>query len=435
MGLAEIIGAPKEGSEKMIEKGRLKAVATQQGSLKWDEAIKRKKPLYTKEGDIRTPFGRDFTRILHSTAYRRLKHKTQVFFSPGNDHVSTRIEHVNYVESVASTICEFMGLNVELARAIAIGHDLGHPPFGHHGEKVLNDIVKKEQLWSGTGDKYYWHEKNGLHFVDNIELLEGPDRKKYNLNLTYGVRDGIISHCGEVSEAALFPREEAIDLSDFKQVNQFPPYTWEGCVVKLADKIAYLGRDIEDAQTLDILNKAQLGELDDIVADYFIKQGKSRGNVNNTTVIHLLILDLGQNSSVENGLRFSDEAFEVLRNIHAFNTENIYHHQRLNGYKDYGELIIHRVYNALKELYNDGDMASKLPYFKKQFPLLTTNFLNWINDYWNRCDRSVPGCNLENRIIYRIPEEPLDFYRAIVDYISGMTDQFIEKVYQELIRF
>lgn len=419
----------------MIDRGRLEAVATKPGFKKWETAIKRQETLYTKEGDIRTPFGRDFTRILHSTAYRRLKHKTQVFFSPGNDHISTRIEHVNYVESVASTICEFMGLNVELARAIAIGHDLGHPPFGHHGEQVLNDIVKEEQLWSGSGDKYYWHEKNGLHFVDNIELLEGPDRKKYNLNLTYGVRDGIIAHCGEVSEAALFPREEAIDLSAFKQVNQFSPYTWEGCVVKLADKISYLGRDIEDAQTLDILSPAQLETLDDIVADYFTKQGQSRGNVNNTTVIHLLILDLGQNSSVENGLRFSDGAFEVLKNIQAFNVENIYHHERLRGYKDYGELIIHRLYDALKELYNNGDMASKLPCFQKQFPLLTTNFLNWIEDYWNHYDRSADGCNLKNRIIYHIPEAPLDFYRAIVDYISGMTDQFIEKVYQELIRF
>lgn len=415
--------------------GRLARVATVPESEKWNAATARQHTLYQKEGDIRTPFGRDFTRILHSTAYRRLKHKTQVFFSPGNDHISTRIEHVNYVESVASTICEYMGLNVELARAIAIGHDLGHPPFGHHGEKVLNDIVRDEKLWSGQNGQYYWHEKNGLHFVDNIELLEGPDRKKYNLDLTYGVRDGIISHCGEVSEAALYPREEAIDLSTFKRVNQFSPFTWEGCVVKLADKISYLGRDIEDAQTLDILSDGQLEILDSIVAEYFEKQGQSRGNVNNTTVIHLLILDLGKNSSVANGLRFSDEGFEVLKNIQDFNVKNIYHHERLNGYKDYGELIIHRVYDALKELYNRGEIAEKLPYFQKQFPLLTTNFMNWISDYWNQTDRRTEGCRLQNRIIYHIPEEPLDFYRAIIDYISGMTDQFIEKIYQELIRF
>ena len=152
--------------------GRLARVATVPESGKWKAATARQHTLYQKEGDIRTPFGRDFTRILHSTAYRRLKHKTQVFFSPGNDHISTRIEHVNYVESVASTICEYMGLNVELARAIAIGHDLGHPPFGHHGEKVLNDIVRDEKLWSGQNGQYYlwiilsfWKGRTGKNII------------------------------------------------------------------------------------------------------------------------------------------------------------------------------------------------------------------------------------------------------------------------------
>ncbi|MEG0377295.1 MAG: HD domain-containing protein [Eubacterium sp.] len=417
------------------DKGRFSKMGTFTRTEKWEAATQRKHALYQKEGDIRTPFGRDFTRILHSTAYRRLKHKTQVFFSPGNDHISTRIEHVNYVESIASTISEFLGLNVELARAISIGHDLGHPPFGHHGEFVLNTIVRDEGLWSGMDNHFYWHEKNGLHFVDNIELLEGPDRKRYNLDLTYGVRDGIIAHCGEVHDPYLFPREEAMDLSEFKTVNAHAPFTWEGCVVKLADKISYLGRDIEDAQTLDILTKTQLKTLDGIVADYLKKQGSTDGNVNNTTVIHLLILDLCENSTPDSGLRFSDEGFAALKSIQDFNIKNIYHHDRLNGYKDYGELIIHRVYNALKELYNKGDIEEKIPYFKKQFPLLTSSFMNWVSDYWNRFDRTAPDCNLKNKIIYHVPEAPKDFQRAIIDYISGMTDHFIEKVYQELIRF
>lgn len=416
-----------------MNRGQFSTVATLPGSPKYAQATRREDKLYEKAGDIRTPFGRDFTRILHSSAYRRLKHKTQVFFSPGNDHISTRIEHVNYVDSIASTICKFLGLNDELARAIAIGHDLGHPPFGHHGEKVLNDIVKRDNILGGQA---YWHEKNGLYFVDNIELLEGPDRRKHNLDLTYAVRDGIIAHCGEIHDRSLHPREEVIDLAvDFDKANAYSPFTWEGCVVKVADKISYLGRDIEDALSLEILDQEQLTELDDILASYYTGRGAAIGGANNTTVIHLLILDLGENSNLAHGIRFSDAGFQVLKRIQAFNYEHIYRNKRLDGYKDYSSLIIHRVYNALVELWNKGEMNETLPYFRKQFPTLTSSFLEWIGDYWDRTDRTAPGVNLDNKIMYHLAENPGDYNRAVIDYISGMTDQFIEKLYQELIRF
>lgn len=418
-----------------MNREKFEKVATYPGSEKWTAATKRIGKLYEKPGDIRTPFGRDYTRILHSRAYRRLKHKTQVFFSPGNDHISTRIEHVNYVDSIASTISKYLGLNVELARAIALGHDLGHPPFGHHGEKVLNEIVTRDNILPKVDGKAYWHEKNGLHFVDDIELLEGPDRKKYNLDLTYAVRDGIIAHCGEIHDRALVPRDEAMDLSCFNRANAYNPFTWEGCVVKVADKISYLGRDIEDALSLELLSQDQLRELDAIFKTYSDKRGGPAASVNNTTVIHLLILDLGENSNPHDGIRFSDEAFEVLTQIQAFNYKNIYHHRRLNGYKDYGELIIHRVYDALIELYNDGRMFEKRHYFDKQFPTLTTNFLEWIGDYWDKTDRESETCVLKNKVVYHVEDQPRDFYKAVIDYISGMTDQFIERIYQELIRF
>ena len=126
--------------------------------------IKREKELYSRADDIRSPFARDYTRILHSMAYRRLKHKTQVFFNINNDHICTRMEHVNHVESVSSTIAKELGLNEELTKAISIGHDLGHAPFGHHGEKVLSKFSEKYL------HKKFWHEQNGLRFVDNIEL-------------------------------------------------------------------------------------------------------------------------------------------------------------------------------------------------------------------------------------------------------------------------
>ena len=153
-------------------------VAAVQGNAKWENIIKREVPLYQRTNDIRSPFERDYTRIIHSTAYRRLKHKTQVFFSPENDHICTRSEHVTHVESISYTIAHHLGLNTELTRAIATAHDIGHSPFGHQGEKILSKISERD-----VGEKF-WHERNGMIMVDKVELLENPDGDKFNLDLT-----------------------------------------------------------------------------------------------------------------------------------------------------------------------------------------------------------------------------------------------------------
>ena len=270
-----------------MQSGRFKDVAIDHGIQKWRNCISREFPLYAREDDIRTEFARDFSRILHCTAYRRLKHKTQVFFATTNDHICTRIEHVNHVSSISHTIAKFMGLNTELTSAIAIGHDLGHAPFGHAGEDYIKEIAADE-----LGDQF-WHEKNSLRFVDYCETLEAPSGKHNNLNLTYAVRDGIISHCGEVDENALYPRDEFMDLNTIARPNEYKPYTWEGCIVKISDKIAYLGRDIEDALTLKILSRPQLKELSSLVKEH----GKYKfREINNTFVIHKLIIDLCENS-------------------------------------------------------------------------------------------------------------------------------------------
>lgn len=226
--------------------GKFKEYSAIPNNPNWEKIIKREKEIYKRENDMRSEFERDYTRILHCNAYRRLKHKTQVFFSPENDHVCTRIEHVMHVESVSYTIAKYFGLNTELTKAIATGHDIGHSPFGHAGERILSEISQKE-----IGENF-WHERNGMEYVDKIELLQDMNQNWQNLNLTYAVRDGIISHCGEIDENSLRPREEYINLYDYEYPNQYAPYTWEGCVVKIADKISYLGRDIEDAITLGI---------------------------------------------------------------------------------------------------------------------------------------------------------------------------------------
>lgn len=173
---------------------------------KWEKSISREKILHQKEDEIRRDFARDYTRILHSTAYRRLKHKTQVFFATSNDHICTRIEHVNHVCSVSDTIVKYLGLSSELVTSIAIGHDLGHAPFGHAGEAILGEIANKNIK------EEFWHEKNGLFMVDKIETLPDVYGCENNLSLTYAVRDGIICHCGEIDEESLKPRSEKIDL-------------------------------------------------------------------------------------------------------------------------------------------------------------------------------------------------------------------------------
>ncbi len=274
------------------------------GNFKWTSSTERQNPIYNRADDIRSSFARDYNRILHCTAYGRLKHKTQVFFATKNDHICTRIEHVNHVNSVSYTIANFLGLNTELTNAISIGHDLGHAPFGHAGESAIKKLVNKNL------NDTFWHERNSLRFIDKIETLEDPDGNHKNLNLTYAVRDGIICHCGEVDENGLFPREESIDLNTISKPNEVSPYTWEGCVVKVSDKIAYLGKDIQDAIYAKILVKKDLKALKWIMKKYETEKIRK---LNNTVIMHKLIIDLCKNSTPEKGICISEKYLSLNR--------------------------------------------------------------------------------------------------------------------------
>jgi dGTPase len=412
----------------MTKLKKFKHVAMGEDHPHWPTAIARQQDLYRQKGEIRTPFERDYTRILHCSAYHRLKHKTQVFFSPQNDHISTRIEHVGYVESISSTICTELGLNTELVRAIAIGHDLGHAPFGHEGEKILQDLQIEEGLIADKSG--YWHERNSLHFVDHLEILEGPDRKKRNLCLTYAVRDGIISHCGEVTERCLYPRAEAISLDAFKVPNQFAPFTWEGCVVKIADNISYLGRDIEDALTLGLLDEGQRKELTAILSDYN-KPHSDNFHINNTTLIHTLVMDLCEHASPEEGLAFSKQGFQLMERVQHYNIDNIYEHEKLDAYKRYGNLVIREVYHALCRILEESNQFAFGVSPKAYPPKLAQRFYTWLRQYW---DGQRDDALSEVRPVYHLKDCPTAGKRAVIDYISGMTDSHIEKVYQEVIR-
>lgn len=401
--------------------GKFEKEAATEENPKWEKLIKRETPLYQRKNEIRTQFERDYTRILHSNAYRRLKHKTQVFFSPKNDHICTRIEHVNYVESISCVIAKYLGLNVELTKAIAVAHDIGHAPFGHKGEKILCQIAKKEI------GKEFWHEKNGVHFVDDIELLEDEEQNKQNLNLTYAVRDGILSHCGEIDENSLKPREEDIDLAKYTKPNEYAPYTWEACVVKISDKISYVFRDIEDAIRLKMIEDTNKEELESIFKAY------GRNKINNTVMINELSNDLCHNSSPEKGLTFSKENFELLNAIKKFNYRNIYLNKRVEPADRYFEMIINEIYTTLAQTYQGEQTRQALQKLAILYPNLATEFLDWIKNYWDLDTKRAT--HLKNKIIYPVSKEETAYKEAIIDYISGMTDNYAIKIYEEIISF
>lgn len=392
-------------------------VAMTEQNPKWENAIKREKKLYSRNNEFRTDFERDYTRVIHCNAYRRLKHKTQVFFSPTSDHICTRIEHVVHVESISYTIAKYLGLNTELTKAIATAHDIGHSPFGHEGERILSEISKRDI------DETFWHEKNGVEIVDKIELLEDNLKNKQNLNLTYAVRDGIISHCGEIDQNNLKPREESIDLNEYKYPNQFNPYTWEGCVVKIADKISYIGRDIEDAISLGILDE-HLNELHKMLGLDINEP------INNTVLINNFIYDLCENSSIEKGLCFSEKTFELINELKKFNYKHIYRAEIIKPSIEYFKIIINEIYNILKNLYDGNRTYINIQNLKKFYPNLMSSFEEWLQNYWNLERKEI----FKNDVIINMSNEK-EYYKAIIYYISGMTDNFAIDIYNEIIRF
>ena len=399
---------------------KFEEVAINEKNPKWENSVKRKEALYNPvfgQKNMRTEFDRDYTRIINCNAYRRLKHKTQVFFAPQNDHICTRIEHVNLVESISHTISSYLGLNTELTKAIAVAHDIGHSPFGHQGERILSSISEREYK------EKFWHAKNGLHFVDNIELLKDYNGIKRNLNLTYAVRDGIVAHSGEPDRNGLKPRDEFFDLQKFKKSGQFNPYTWEGCVVKLSDNISYLGRDIEDAIQMNLLTEKDVLKFDKVI---------EKIKITNSNIINYFIVDLCKNSSIEDGLKFSLEAQEIIYKIRSFNDEKIYKHDKIKPTIRYFTVLINELFYALRNEYDRKNTVKNLHKMQRYYPVLATGFTGWLSNYSLTEDRIEK--EYDNKIIYDLSNLN-DYNRAIVDYMSGMTDLYIVQIYNELINY
>jgi dGTPase len=340
-----------------------------------------------REEDIRGPYFRDQTAIIHSMPFRRLKHKTQVFFSPDNDHVCTRMEHTLHVATIAAAVCRAFGLDVDLAQAIALGHDLGHAPFGHRGEEVLKDLLK--------GQGGFNHELYALRVVDQL-ANDGA-----GLNLTYGVRDGITCHCGEKYEKEIAPRWEKVDLAAIKKLGIYPA-SYEGAIVRMADKISYLGRDLEDAI------RAGLVAEDQVPQGIRQKLGRKNGEI-----IDTLVKDIITQTRLTGKISFSEENHQLMRELYDFNMKNIYTSPPLEEYGQFCEKILRTLFQELGEVRerygNDFERFGQdpVPLFRR-FGRHLEKF-SWIYQH------------------ERAPAEVI-----VGDYIAGMTDDYALKCIHEV---
>lgn len=258
----------------------------------------RGREIEEKECDLRTRFQRDKDRIVYSKAFRRLKHKTQVFISPEGDHYRTRLTHTLEVTQIARTIARSLRLNEDLTEAIALGHDLGHTPFGHTGETVLNSICPQG----------FKHNEQSLRVVDVLE-------KENGLNLTWEVRDGIKNHTGDVL-----------------------PSTLEGQIIRFADRIAYINHDIDDAIRGGIILNEDLPEECLKVLGY-----SSRERINT------MIVDIVEQSRGVNEIRMSPHIQKAMNELREYMFKNVYIGSKAKKEEIKAQNIVKQLYYYFKE--------------------------------------------------------------------------------------
>jgi dGTPase len=349
------------------------------------ELQKRERP---REEDLRGAFFRDTTAIIHSYPFRRLRHKTQVFFSPKNDHICTRIEHVMHVATVATTICKALKLDTDLAWAISMGHDLGHTPFGHSGEKII------EKMFADRGG--FAHELYSLRVVDKLH--------KYGkgMNLTYAVRDGIVTHCGEKFEQFISPDHRVKDLSCITDRESYPA-TWEGAVVRMSDKIAYLGRDMEDAVRLNVIS---LEELPGTVVRVL--------GTRNSDIIDTLVRDCVATSTAEGQIGFSPRVYSALIDLKDFNYEHIYTSRALSRYTAFFERILTTLFLYLERIFK----AYRFTFadYQREHTILAIRFGDYLSKMQSFYTAEGAGDD-----------------QIVIDYVAGMTDDYAIDCIEEIM--
>ena len=340
---------------------------------------------------VRTCFERDVGRIIFSMDFRRMRHKTQVFFNPQNDHICTRMEHVISVNYIANTIGRVLGLNADLIQAIALGHDLGHAPFGHSGERTLDECLRKQD-----SRLFFQHELHSLRVIDRLATHHG----RPGLNLCFEVRDGIASHCGETyHEHELVPdRGKTSDQLAISARTHALPATLEGCVVRMVDKIAYVGRDIEDAVRAGIM------EFEDLPRAIQSSLGRTNGEIINT-----LVTDIIRNSYGRDAIILSQDCGESMEELLRENVDRIYKSDKIKRYEKMARNVIEGLFDALLPMTADPEKLAASE---------------------NKVLRGFHRYLLERY-------DPLEGWgpQHVVDYIAGMTDSFASKSFEDLYWF
>ena len=344
--------------------------------------------LIPEQDDIRPPFFRDIDRIIHSISYTRYMDKTQVFSFLDNDHISKRIVHVQLVSKVARTIGRCLNLNEDLIEAIALGHDIGHTPIGHVGESILNEISKEEL------NEYF------MHNVQSVRTYLAIDNNGLGKNLTVQVLDGILCHNGEMLNNVYEPNFDKTKEEFLKEYQdcyqsvvaskEIRPMTLEGCVVRISDVIAYIGRDIEDAIQIGLLKRSEIP--DDIT--------KVLGD-NNKDIINTIILDILKNSYDKPYIKLSDDVYHAIFALKDFNYKNIY--AKANS-KEKVEYYKNAFYQLYRKYFND------LEYTKKDSDIYQLFVDNMNEKYLNSTNNK----------------------RKVIDFIAGMTDDYFIKSYEKI---
>lgn len=351
------------------------------------DAIRLKKEV--DDRDIRLAYARDIDRIMHSSSYTRYIDKTQVYSYILNDNISKRMTHVQYVSRAAKTIARSLGLNEDLCDAIALGHDVGHVPFGHFGESILNEISKRRI------GKCFAHNLNSVRVYKDIE------KHGNGCNLTLQTLDGIMCHNGELLQKEYRPikkskedflREYEECRVDESKIKKLIPMTLEGCVVRISDIIGYIGKDIEDSRKLSRFNIETIpNEIKNVLG------------VTNDEIMNNIIMDIVVNSYSKDCIQMSEKVFEQVENLKKFNYENIYNYAYTEKLKSKIKDMFYKLYdvylNALKNKEINNDI------YKIFLKNMSEEYLNSTND-----DEKV------------------------IDYISSMTDNFIKRQYEKYVK-
>ncbi len=337
--------------------------------------------------DIRTPYSRDADRIIHSRAYSRYIDKTQVFYLVENDHITHRVIHVQLVSKIARTIGRCLRLNEDLIEAIALGHDIGHTPYGHFGETCLSELCLQHRIGR------FSHNVQSVRFLDTIEECD----------LTMQVLDGILCHNGEADDVKIAPEpcsgwaafnRKIQDATDGRGPGS--PMTLEGCVVKFADTIAYIGRDLQDAREVGLIGgdetiprvcREVLGE-------------------DNREIINTLIFDLLENSDTEDAgfIAYSRTVEKALIALRTFSRRHIYDNPQLCSERGKIQTMYATLFSACLD-----DIAEE------------RNNARIFSDF-------IRSGHVSRE--YLRSATPAELTR---DYIAGMTDRYFERRYEECV--